>query len=161
MLRIRFEYAFVGEVEKAGSEFGEDDSGLKFGSRPVLRSYAVEGGGCYEIGGMEVVFMRQDHGFSESLGLRIGDFAYSTDVVRLSEENYESLRGVKTWIVDCLRFRSHPTHMNYEEVLQAIEKLGVERAYFTHMNNDMDYETLCRLLPSHVRPAYDGLCIRI
>jgi hypothetical protein len=25
----------------------------------------------------------------------------------------------------------------------------------------MDYETLCRELPEHVRPAYDGMTIRM
>ena len=148
VLKERFDYAFVGE---------EEDEQILSGGRPVLRGYLVEEGNCYNIEGMEVEIMRQDHGFSESLGFRIGDFAYSTDVVRLSDSNYEILRGVSTWILDCLRYRWHPTHLNFESMLEAVERVGASRVYLTHMNNDMDYATLCRLLPGHIRPAYDGL----
>ena len=160
MLKTRFDYAFVGGIIRGKEEAVDKiNEPMLFGGKPVLQGHLVEDGNCYDIAGMRVEIMRQNHGFSDSIGFRIGGFAYSTDVVRFSDSNYEYLKGVSTWIVDCLRYRSHPTHLNFEEMLEAVERVGVSRVYLTHMNNDMDYATLCRLLPSHIRPAYDGLCL--
>ena len=39
----------------------------------------------------------------ESLGLRIGGFGYSTDVVELDEAAFAALAGVDTWLVDCFQ----------------------------------------------------------
>ena len=40
----------------------------------------------FEIDGIAVVPFAQDHGFSTTLGFRIGDFGYSTDVTELDDE---------------------------------------------------------------------------
>ena len=62
------------------------------------------------IGDLEISTFEQSHGYSTTLGLRFGDFAYSTDVVQLDEKAFAALEGVKTWIVDCFRYEPHQTH---------------------------------------------------
>ena len=42
-----------------------------------------------------------------------------------------------------------------------IERLTPKRAILTHMNVDLDYDTLRRELPPHVEPAYDGLTVQV
>ena len=59
----------------------------------------------------------QDHGFSTTLGLRIGGFAYSTDVTELDDDAFAALAGVELWIVDCLRREPHPTHSHLAKTL--------------------------------------------
>ena len=79
-LRQRFDYAF--KPFKGG-----------FFSRPVLELEEIAPGRTVPIMGMAVTLIDQDHGFSRSLGLRVGNFAYCTDVVRLDETALATLTG--------------------------------------------------------------------
>lgn len=99
----------------------------------------------------------QEHGDITSLGFRIGDVAYSADVVGLPDESFEILEGVDTWIVDALRETPHPTHANLEMALEWIWRVKPRRAILTNMHVDMDYDTLRAKLPEGVEPAHDGL----
>lgn len=103
----------------------------------------------------------QDHGTITTLGFRIDDFAYSTDAVNLDESAFEALRGVKTWVVDCLRMTPSKVHAHLDKTLEWIEQVQPDQAFFTQMSKDLDYDTLCNTLPSHIRPAYDGLVITL
>ena len=108
-------------------------------------------------GAIPLITFEQDHGDIKSIGYRIGDVAYSSDVVGLPEASFERLQGVRVWIVDALRYRPHPTHATVEQALGWIERVKPERAILTNLHVDLDYETLKRELPDGVEPAYDGL----
>lgn len=128
--------------------------------RPVLRANAVTG--AFEAPGGLVRSFVQDHGYSLTLGYRIGDFAYSTDVVRLDEAAFAALAGVKVWVVDCQRIAPpHPVHAHLDLVLGWLDRVKPERAILTHMDQTMDYDAVCRILPESVEPAYDGMVIEI
>lgn len=108
---------------------------------------------------LTVLPFEQDHVFMKTLGFRIGDFAYSTDVKNMPEESFAALRGVKTWVVDCSRREEHPTHSHLPQTLDWIARVQPKTAYLVHMGTSLDYDTLCAELPPHIRPAYDGLKI--
>ena len=127
--------------------------------KPVLAPREIIG--PFTIAGIAVTPFEQDHGFSVTQGLRIGNFAYSTDVVRLDEAAFLALEGIDTWIVDSYRYRPHPTHAHLERTLSWIERVRPRRAIICHMGADMDYQTLRRDLPAGVEPAYDGMVIEI
>ena len=106
----------------------------------------------------KILPMALDHGvFGEVLGFRLGDLAYTTDCVSLSERAFKALEGVRVWIVGCLRREEHPTHAHVSRVVGWAERVAAERVYLTHMNGSMDYASLCKELPFHIRPAYDFL----
>ena len=67
--------------------------------------------------------------------------------------------GLDIWIVDALRRDPHPTHFHLEKTLEMIERFQPKQAVLTNLHIDMDYETLCSELPSHIRPAYDGMVV--
>ena len=104
---------------------------------------------------------RQIHGSIDSLGFRIGDVAYSSDISDLPEESFAALDGLDCWIVDALRREPHPTHFHLDKTLELIETLKPKRAILTNLHIDLDYETLCKELPKHVRPAYDGMTVLV
>lgn len=108
-------------------------------------------------GSIPVTTFEQDHGDIKSVGYRIGDVAYSSDVVGLPEASFAALEGVRVWIVDALRYRPHPTHASVEQALAWIKRVKPQRAILTNLHGDLDYETLRRELPTGVEPAYDGL----
>ncbi|MBN8904658.1 MAG: MBL fold metallo-hydrolase, partial [Rhodospirillales bacterium] len=104
----------------------------------------------------------QDHGRVETLGLRIGGFAYSTDVVKLEEPAFAALAGIDTWVVDCfLREGPHWTHAHLALVLEWVDRLRPRRTILTHMGTDMDWAWLKANLPAGVEPGYDGMILEL
>jgi len=90
-------------------------------------------------------------------GFRIGDVAYCTDVSHVPDESWARLEGVRVLVIDALRYKPHPAHLNVNGALEVVERVRPQQAYLTHMSHDLDYETLARQLPPHVQPAHDGL----
>jgi phosphoribosyl 1,2-cyclic phosphate phosphodiesterase len=128
--------------------------------RPVLVAQEIAPGDTFEAAGCKVRAFEQDHGFSKSLGLRIGDFGYSTDVVRLDDAAFAALAGVDTWVVGCfLRQGPHKTHADLALVQSWSRRLGVRRTVLTHMGNDMDWRWLQAHLPPGVEPGHDGMIL--
>lgn len=115
----------------------------------------------FTINGMKVIPIPQQHGKGESFGYRIGDFAYSTDVVDMDPAGFDVLAGVKVWIVGVVTSVPNIKHLHTEKALEWIERIKPERAFFTHMGTRMDYDALCAYLPPHIRPVYDGMEIEI
>lgn len=121
------------------------------------RAFSIDGPG----GPMPVTPFLQRHGAVDSLGFRIGDIAYSSDVVDLPDESFDVLRGVNVWIVDALQYKPHKTHAHLEKTLSWIKRVQPKKAVLTNMHVQMDYQTLRRELPDGVEPAYDGMVIEV
>ena len=113
------------------------------------------------IGPFVVRSFTQDHGCTQSLGLRIGTFAYSTDAVDLNEDAFRVLSGVQLWIVGALRDKPSPYHAHLEKVLRWIARVRPSRAVLTHMSCEVDYDDWCHRCPSGVMPGYDGLRLEV
>ena len=125
--------------------------------RPVVTTHRIQDD--FRIGDLPIEPFEQDHGTIVSLGFRFGPFAYSTDVVALSEAAFSVLEGVEVWMVDATREEPHPSHAHLARTLDWIARVQPRRAYLTHMNHAMDYGRLVAQLPDHIRPAHDGLVL--
>jgi phosphoribosyl 1,2-cyclic phosphate phosphodiesterase len=129
--------------------------------RPVLTPRPAEAGETIETAGMRVVLFDQDHGFTRSLGLRIGGFGYSTDVVDLDEAAFAALADIDTWVVGCFQRAPHRTHAWLDRVLAWVARLSPRRTVITHMGPDMDWSWLRAHLPDGVEPGFDGQILNI
>jgi phosphoribosyl 1,2-cyclic phosphate phosphodiesterase len=147
-LQIRFEYVFRPSTAPAFY-------------RPALAPYVVAPGQCLEIAGLPVEIFRQDHKVMDTLGLRVGGFGYSTDVVALPEESLAALEGVDTWMVDCFQRHPHSVHAHLEMVVAWQERLKPRRTVLTHMGADMDWAWMQANLPAGIEAAYDGMILEI
>ncbi len=125
--------------------------------KPFAEMHIING--PFRVGELDILPFTQNHGSTDSLGFRFGDFAYSTDAHKLDDKAFEALEGIKFWVVDCVGHKPHPTHSHLLQTLEWIERVKPERAYLTHMATKMDYAKLCAELPPHIRPAHDGLVI--
>ena len=153
-------YADAKTLAEIGGRFGYvfepvEEPGRYY--KPTLVPHEIVG--RFEIQGIPVVPFAQDHGFSTTLGLRIGAFAYSTDVTELDENAFAAIEGVELWIVDCLRREPHPTHSHLSKTLAWIARVRPRRAVLTHMDQSMDYGELEAELPPGVEPGRDRLVI--
>jgi len=127
--------------------------------RPALKGQAIDG--PFAAAGLQVVPFKQSHGYSTTLGFRIGSVGYSTDVVELDDKAFAALAGIELWVVDCLRREPHPTHSHLAQSLAWIERIGPCRAVLTHMDQSLDYCELAAELPPGVEPGRDGLAIEL
>jgi phosphoribosyl 1,2-cyclic phosphate phosphodiesterase len=87
--------------------------------------------------------------------------AYISDVKQIPHETMELIRGVDTFVVDCLRHRELPTHFNVEEAMAAIRSAAPRRSYLTHLCHELGHAEFEATLPPEIRIAYDGLRITI
>ncbi len=114
------------------------------------------------IGNMEIIPVRMMHYRLPVLGFRIGDFAYLTDASFISEMEKEKLYGVKYLVVNALRKEAHISHFTLTQAIQLIGELSPRMGYLTHISHQMGPVALLeKELPSHIRPAYDGLVIEV
>lgn len=141
-LRRSFPYIFAGE--RSESSMPRIDARV-FDSGPI------------SVAGLDFIPVRLVHGSGISYGFRFGKAAYLTDHSDIPEESLPLLEGLEVLFLDALRHKPHPTHSTVERSLQWVERLKPARAYFTHICHDLGHERTERLLPPHVRLAYDGL----
>ena len=147
----RFAYVLSPLPEKA--------NGVYF--KPTLEPTVITAGETVTASGIVIRTFDQDHGYSRTIGLRVGNFAYSTDLVRLPEHGFEVLEGVHTWVIGVFTDRDHMTHVNVDTALQWIERVNPVRAVLTHLGPDLDYDALSARLPDHVEPAFDGMVLDV
>lgn len=153
----------VPTLEKLRGSFGYVFGGIPHGKpifRPWLEPHLIDGT-PFSVAGIPVVPFEQDHGWGLTQGLRIGDFAYSTDLMHLPEDAFPILQGIKVWVIGVFGLKPHPTHAHVDLALEWIDRVKPERAWLTHLGPGLDYAALERSLPAHVRPAYDGLTISV
>jgi phosphoribosyl 1,2-cyclic phosphate phosphodiesterase len=148
-LLVRFRYCFE---QKAGSAY-----------MPILTRHRIAPGEPVTINGkggpITAIPILQDHGEMPSLGFRFGKLVYSPDIVGIPAASEPAFAGLDMWIVDALRIVPHPSHWSVKQAVAQIEHFKPKQALLTHMHVDLDYDELCRKLPDHVRPAYDGLTV--
>lgn len=112
-----------------------------------------------EAGGMRIEVFPVEHGPLECLAVKVGGFAYLTDVSRIPEESMGRLRGLDTLVLDAVRFRPHPNHFHFDRAVEVALELGARTTYFTHLCDDYDHAETEARLPAQIKLAYDGLDI--
>lgn len=147
-LRSRFDYAFHPPAPQGFF-------------RPSLTPRPVAPGELVEMAGLPVRVIRQDHRVMESLGFRIGRFAYSTDVVAMPEESFAALEGLDTWVVGCFQRAPHPVHAHVELACEWAARLKPRRTVLTHMGFDLDWAWLRANLPRGIEPGHDGMVLEV
>lgn len=102
------------------------------------------------------------HGNLPILGYRIRNLAYITDMKTISEKELTKLQNLHTLVINCLRHKEHPTHLNLEEALEIVNLIKPKQTFFTHISQDMGfYDEVSPTLPKNIFLAYDNLKIEI
>lgn len=144
LIRKDFDYAF-----------SED----KYRGVPEIKLIEFNENAPFEIDGVEIVPVKGRHSIFEVTGFRFGELAYLTDFKEIDDCEVEKLKGVKTLVVNALRFSPlHPSHFTVDEALSLIERIKPEKAYLTHICHEIGLHAEAQTkLPSGVEFAYDGL----
>jgi len=113
------------------------------------------------IGDIKLSVADQPHGMITSAGLRFEAdgiaMGYATDFHALTDDMAALYANLDVWVVDALRRAPHPSHVHLDYTLGCIAALKPAQAALIHMDQSMDYATLCAELPTGVVPGYDGM----
>ncbi len=110
-----------------------------------------------ELGGLEIETFWVDHGSMPCLGVKVGRFAYISDVREIPAEVVPMLTGLDVLVLDAVRHKPHPHHFHVARALETAEALGAGTTYLTHLSHEFDHDVYEAGLPAGVRLAYDGL----
>ncbi len=130
-------------------------------SKPRLSLAALVPRVVTQIGSLEVLPFRFEHGSTPVLGFRIGALGYVTDVKRVVEPELAALRGVAVLVLNALWWRPHPTHLSIPEAIEVARAVGAERTILTHLSHETGHAELAARLPAGIEPGYDGLTLEI
>ena len=87
--------------------------------------------------------------------------AYISDVSKIFKKDYKYFKNLKYLIIDCLWYRNHPSHFNFEKSLEMINRFSPKKAILTNLHSDIDYKVIKEKLPKNIIPAYDGLSVNL
>jgi phosphoribosyl 1,2-cyclic phosphate phosphodiesterase len=113
------------------------------------------------IADIDMQFFRQDHKNIDSLGIRIGDFVYTNDVIDYPPESEKFIANAKYWMIDCMDYTSTTAHFGLEKVMFWYEKFKPEFVYLVNMSHNIDYYEVQKHLLDNIKPGYDGMKLQI
>ena len=109
---------------------------------------------------VEIIPIRGMHYKLPVLGFRFGNIAYYTDMNHIPEEEFDKLKGLDHFIINCVRHGKHISHYSLEEAVEVAQKVGAKNSWLTHLSHQLPaYNELAAVLPEGIRPAYDGLTL--
>lgn len=130
-------------------------------SKPEGSSHALEAGVEVTISGQQVTPVEVPHGNMRVFGYRVGDVGYVTDAKELPTAAETVLKGVRVLVLNALFRRSHPTHLSIGEAVDTARRVGAERTFLTHLTHRISHAELEAELPDGIRPAFDGLQVKL
>ena len=143
-LRMEFSYAFAE---------------IKYPGAPEWEVHNIDEN-PFEINGVKIIPIRGKHFKLPVLGYRFGDIAYCTDMNNIPEEEFEKLKGLDHFIINCVRRGRHISHYSLEQAIEVAQKVGAKHSWITHLSHQLPcHEELTKELPEGILPAYDGLQI--
>lgn len=86
---------------------------------------------------------------------------YASDCAGIPDASLERMRGCEVFIVDALRQSAHPNHFSVAQALEASQKIGAKRTFFTHLTHELGHAETESTLPDGVKLAFDGLEVEI
>jgi len=131
----------------------------QFWDLPVLAAHVVDS--PFEVAGQWVTPIPVMHGKIRIYAYRIGNLVYMTDVSEIPENSYDLLQGVDLLLIDCLREKPHPTHVNIEQSLALIARIGARRNVLIHMTHELEYHALQASVAANIAVGYDGMQLEI
>lgn len=114
-----------------------------------------------QAGGLDIETLWVEHGSLMCMAVRVGDFAYVTDVSAIPPDAWDRLQGLETLVLDAVRERPHPNHFHRAKAIDVAQQLGATTTFFTHLSDEYDHYAAEADLPPGIKLAYDGLRIAL
>lgn len=130
------------------------------GGLPQVIPHVVTPGAEFCLGmALQITPLEVIHGRLPVMAYRFNDFAYATDLSEIPGPTIASMQNLDVLVLDCLRFKEHPTHLWLDKALEYVQLIKPRRTYLTHIAHDVKHERDSAHLPAGVVWAYDGLVV--
>lgn len=124
---------------------------------------------AFQLGDLTIHPELLDHIYITSCGYLfiqngVKKLAYLTDCKTVSDAVIQDVQGVEVAVLDGLRIREHPTHMNLTEALKVSDRIKAKTTYLTHLTHEYDHdkhEALIAQTHPQVHLAWDGLWVTL
>ncbi len=118
--------------------------------------------GTFALGGLEITPLPVPHGSVTTLGFLFSNggrklLAYISDCAALPDPIREIVTGVEILIIDGLRERPHPTHLNVAGAVEAALAIGARQSFLTHQTHEKSHVDRTAGLPEGIGVTYDGM----
>lgn len=135
----------------------------KYPGVPRINLNIIEPHKVIRIGDFDILPVKIMHDKMPIIGYRIGDLLYITDMKTIAADEFNYLSGVKTLVVNALRFApEHHSHQTVADAIAFARRVGAERTFLTHMGHDIGlHNETNHILPDGIKLAYDGQEINI
>ena len=156
-IRKRFPYAFGQVIQKGGG---------------VPKVETVPVAGAFTVDNVPIVPIPVIHGEALTYGYRFGNTAYVTDCNVIPDESYALLSGVEQIVIEGAWSDENTFHMSFVGAINAVERIGAKRAWFTHIYHKTKHAEIQRIIDEELKkrpalveagvriePGYDGLKI--
>jgi len=97
------------------------------------------------------------HGLIKATAYVINKIAYLSDCSHIPAKSKKCLNNLDFLIIDCLRYKYHPGHFNFETAISLSKELKPKKTILTNLHVELDYNILKKKLPSNIIPAFDGM----
>ena len=87
--------------------------------------------------------------------------AYFTDCADVPPAAIDAAYGVEVLVLDALRERPHPTHMNFERAMEISRLISPGNTFFIHLCHEVSHAAKQQDFPPGFHLAYDGLTLRV
>ena len=132
---------------------------------PAILSKNIFSSKEFEIFGINIKLISQNHGDIDSIGFILDDkVAYNLDVKYFydQEEYFKKIENIDHWIIGCLRIDPHISHASLAEVKEWLDIVKPKKAYLSHMTAHLDFiDTFKYLDNPNYMPGYDGQILEI
>ena len=108
-----------------------------FWDLPVLKACPINA--PFQLFDQTIIPIPLKHGNSDIYGYRIGDIAYLTDLSSIPVSSLLLLQGLKVLLLNCLRYKTHYTHINFEQSLHYASLINAKSTYLIHMTHELEY----------------------
>lgn len=130
---------------------------------PKFNLHTIEKHETLRIGDIDIVPVEVMHDKLPILGYRFGSLAYITDMKTISDGELPYLDGVRTLVVNALRWeRPHHSHMLVDDAIAFSRRIGAVRTFLIHVTHQIGlYEEANKRLPQGFAFPYDGMSIDV
>lgn len=116
----------------------------------------------FELGGLEITPVPVPHGAVTTYGYLFAHqgrklLAYMSDCAEVSEATCALVKGTEVLIIDGLRDKPHPTHLNIAGAIEAAQRIGAAKSFITHLTHEKSHVDRERDLPPGMGVSYDGM----
>jgi phosphoribosyl 1,2-cyclic phosphate phosphodiesterase len=118
--------------------------------------------GPFEMGGLKISPLSVPHGSVTTLGFLFSHgerrmLAYISDCAAVPDPVREIITDVEVLIIDGLREKPHPTHLNIASAVEAAQAVRARQSFLTHLTHEKTHVDRAAGLPPGIGVAYDGM----